>query len=159
MRLYFFRHGPAESRAAWEGEDSERPLTAEGAAVTREVSRAMRSLGLGVTGILTSPYARARKTAVIAAEELGLPDALSTDSRLEPGFDESDLREVLAGRAEHERLLLVGHEPDFSSTIAAITGGGRVKMKKAGLARVDVGGADELSGELVWLAPPKLLAR
>jgi phosphohistidine phosphatase len=159
MRLYFFRHGPAESRAAWAGEDSERPLTPEGAAVTREASRAMRSLGLGVTAIVPSPYARARETALIAANELGLQDALSTDSRLEPGFDEGDLREVLAGRAEHERLLLVGHEPDFSSTIAAITGGGRVTMKKAGLARIDVGGADDLSGELVWLAPPKLLAR
>ena len=35
-------------------------------------------------------------------------------------------------------MLLVGHEPDFSNVIAELTGG-RVDMKKGGLAAVDDG--------------------
>lgn len=159
MRLYFFRHGPAASRAEWTGEDAQRALTDDGAALTRDAAKAMGPLRLGVTSILTSPYVRAYDTAVIAAEELHLEDALVTDARLAPGFDEDGLRSLLAGRTEEERLMLVGHEPDFTGTISAIIGGGHIKLKKAGLARVDIQGVDDLSGELIWLVPPKLLAR
>jgi phosphohistidine phosphatase SixA len=54
--------------------------------------------------------------------------------------------------------MLVGHEPDFSRTIGALIGSGRVQIKKGGLARVDVKNASLQSGELVWLIPPKALA-
>ena len=49
--------------------------------------------------------------------------------------------------------MLVGHEPDFSATIAELTGGA-VTVKKAGVARVDL---DEqtMRGTLVWLLPPR----
>ncbi len=55
--------------------------------------------------------------------------------------------------------MLVGHEPDFSETIAELIGGGRVVCKKGGLARVDVADSSLDDGELVWLLPPKDLAR
>jgi phosphohistidine phosphatase len=51
--------------------------------------------------------------------------------------------------------MLVGHEPDFSLTISALIGGGKVILKKGGLARVDITTIDALQGELVWLLPPK----
>jgi phosphohistidine phosphatase len=44
-----------------------------------------------------------------------------------------DPLEVAAGRGE---AMLVGHEPDFSSAIALVTGS-RVKMKKGGIAALD----------------------
>lgn len=158
MRLYFLRHGPAASRLAWTAPDAERPLTDDGVALTRAVARKLRGLGLGVTSVLTSPYARAHETAVIAAEELGLDGEPVLEERLEPGFGVSDLREILAGRGGDERLMLVGHEPDFSVTISATIGGGRVRMKKSGLARVDIDDIEGPEGRLAWLAPPKLLA-
>ena len=48
-------------------------------------------------------------------------------------------------------LMLVGHEPDFSDVIAAVTGGD-VKISKAGVALVDMDGK---KGKLLWLFPPK----
>ena len=54
--------------------------------------------------------------------------------------------------------MLVGHEPDFSATIAACIGGGSVECKKGGLARLDIDDPDSLSGTLVWLLPPRVLA-
>jgi phosphohistidine phosphatase len=56
-------------------------------------------------------------------------------------------------------MMLVGHEPDFSLTISALTGGGRILLKKGGLARVDLTSSEPLQGELVWLLPPKVMTR
>jgi phosphohistidine phosphatase len=53
--------------------------------------------------------------------------------------------------------MLVGHEPSFSQVIGQLIGGGRIVMKKGGLARVDVNSIDTLPGELVWLLAPKML--
>ncbi|MCS6877149.1 MAG: histidine phosphatase family protein [Geminicoccaceae bacterium] len=47
------------------------PLTAEGAAAARIAARRLE--GLGIARLLTSPYRRAVQTAVIFAEELGVP--------------------------------------------------------------------------------------
>jgi phosphohistidine phosphatase SixA len=56
--------------------------------------------------------------------------------------------------------MFVGHEPDFSTTIASLVGG-RVAMKKGGLARVDIISSQPqpLLGELVWLIAPKVFER
>jgi phosphohistidine phosphatase len=56
-----------------------------------------------------------------------------------------------------ERVMLVGHEPDFSSLIGELTGGSRVQLKKGGLARVDLETIDHGAGTLVWLLPPLAL--
>ena len=54
--------------------------------------------------------------------------------------------------------MLVGHEPDFSQAIEALTGA-NVKMAKAGLARVDLADPTELRGQLIWLIPPKIAGK
>ena len=53
--------------------------------------------------------------------------------------------------------MVVGHEPDFSATVAELIGGGDIVMKKGGLARVDVTAPVAGGGELVWLLAPPLL--
>ena len=58
-----------------------------------------------------------------------------------------------ASRADG-RLLLVGHEPDLSGIVGDLTGG-RVDLKKGGLAVVSLEGA---GGELVVLLRPRELA-
>ena len=52
------------------------------------------------------------------------------------------------------RLLLVGHEPDFSRVAGELTGG-RVDLKKGGLAALRLDGA---TGELLILMRPRELA-
>ena len=54
--------------------------------------------------------------------------------------------------------MVVGHEPDFSLTIAELIGGGCVEMKKGGLARIDVAGPGLEDGVLEWLLTPSQLA-
>jgi phosphohistidine phosphatase len=114
-------------------------------------------MGLRPESIVSSPLARARRTAELVAEALDMTGDLLVDERLAPGFDRAALAGVVADRGPAGSLMVVGHEPDFSETIGELTGG-RVVCKKAGLARVDVDGPDLGGGRLVWLLPPGLLA-
>jgi phosphohistidine phosphatase len=157
MRLYFLRHGKAENRADWQGPDDERPLTPEGEEALRRQARVMAGLDLRVDVLVTSPLARARRTAEIVADGLGLGGRVVEDDRLAHGFDVRRLEQVLAAHGPAEALMVVGHEPDFSATVAELIGGGEIVMKKGGLARVDVTAPVAGGGELVWLLTPPLL--
>lgn len=160
MRIYFLRHGRAVARAGWRDDDDARPLTEEGEAAMRREAAALAAMGLAPEVIVTSPLARARRTADLVAEALQAADRVVEDARLAHGFDASSLADIVAERAPKRALMVVGHEPDFSATIAELIGGGRVVCKKGGLARVDVEVVDGRlrSGALVWLLAPVQLA-
>lgn len=158
MDLFFLRHGEAQGREEWKGDDEERPLSEEGAARMRREAKTLAGLSLGVSLILSSPLVRALETAEIVAAALGLKDSPLTDRRLAPGFNATALREILSEHAGAAALLLVGHEPDFSETIEACIGGGRVECKKGGLARLDITDPLRPRGSLLWLLPPRVLA-
>jgi phosphohistidine phosphatase len=123
--IWFLRHGEAEDSEP----DSERRLTEKGERQARNAGAALAALGIEFDLCLTSPKARARDTAILAAEALG------TEVTIEPGLSggQFDAVEMAAGM---DQVLLVGHEPDLSNAIAELTGG-RVDMKKGGLAAVE----------------------
>ena len=149
MQLYFLRHGEADW-PGWTKPDDERPLTDFGKKEVRQVAKFLDRLKVKPDLIVTSPLPRALQTAEIAAEEL--KTKLRQDEALEPGFGISELSTVLK-RHRSKVLMLVGHEPDFSSVISALTGG-FVKMSKAGVALIDIDPETE-KGRLLWLFPPK----
>ena len=117
---------------------------------------ALARLGLGFEAVLYSPKVRASQTAALAAETWDEEDRtrLAVLAALAGGFDAAQALEQMAIVGEEGRLLLVGHEPDLSSVIAQLTGG-RVDLKKGGLAvlRLEGGG-----GELAALMRPRELA-
>jgi phosphohistidine phosphatase len=112
VRLFLVRHAEA---APGEPDDL-RPLTPAG----REHART-----LGATlaterpeAVLTSPLLRARETAAAIAEAAGV--AAEADERLAPGASADDLRAAAAGHGE--TVVAVGHEPDCSEIVLALTG-------------------------------------
>lgn len=147
MHLYFLRHGEADW-PDWEGPDDDRPLTKAGRKEVREVAEFLVRLKAKVDVVLASPLPRATQTADIAAEHLKA--RVREEKLLAPGFRAEDLTRVLR-KYPQQILMLVGHEPDFSQVIAALTGG-KVKMSKAGVALVDCNGR---KGQLLWLFPPR----
>ncbi len=157
MKIYLLRHGKAMARADWSGDDGLRPLTADGEKTMVREAKAIKGLKLGLELIVTSPLTRARRTAEIVAEALGAPALLVEDERLAHGFGAAQLAGMLADRGVQESVMLVGHEPEFSETVAEVIGGGLVVFKKGGLARVDVDGPSLENGQLVWLMTPALL--
>jgi phosphohistidine phosphatase len=151
MRLYFLRHGEADW-PDWEKPDDERPLTKVGQKEVHEVAEFLVRLKVRADLIITSPLPRASQTADIAAEHLKI--RCQEEKMLAPGFRVEDLTRLLR-KYPQEGLMLVGHEPDFTQTIAALTGG-NVKLSKAGVALVDV---NLRKGKLLWLFPPKIAKR
>lgn len=157
MELYFLRHGIAAD-ADGSG-DAARPLTSEGKERMRREAATLKAIGLDVDVVVTSPLVRARQTAEIVAEALDLRKRVVEDPRLGPGFDPERLAGILADHRDAGSVLLVGHEPTFSRTIAQLIGGDvALDVKKGSLARVDLPDPKRLRGTLVWLVPPKVLA-
>jgi phosphohistidine phosphatase len=149
MQLYFLRHGEADW-PGWTKPDDERPLTDFGKKEVRQVAKFLNRLKVRPDLIVSSPLPRALQTAEVAAEQL--KTKLRQDEALEPGFGISELKTVLK-RHPSKVLMLVGHEPDFSSVISALTGAS-VKLSKAGVALVDID-QEAQEGRLLWLFPPK----
>ena len=149
MQLYFLRHGEADW-PGWTKPDDERPLTDFGKKEVRQVAKFLDRLKVKPNLVVTSPLPRALQTAEAAAEQL--KTKLRQDQALEPGFGISELKTVLK-RHRSKVLMLVGHEPDFSGVISALTGA-FLKMSKAGVALVDIDPETE-KGRLLWLFPPK----
>ena len=70
MNIYIIRHAIAVDEGMPEYEkDSERPLTDKGRKKMRQIAKGLRTLGVEIDLILSSPYVRARETAEILASE------------------------------------------------------------------------------------------
>jgi phosphohistidine phosphatase len=139
--IWLLRHGDAEDGSP----DSERPLTEKGREQSRAVGGALKALGVELDACLTSPKVRSAETARLACEPLGVEPEL--EPKLAGGpFDAEALAAGLG-----DEVLLVGHDPDFSMAVHALTGA-QVRMKKGGLAGVE-------KGELIVLLRPRELRR
>ena len=156
MKCYFLRHGIAVEPEAWSGDDFDRPLTREGRARLERQAKAIDELSLDLDCILTSPLLRAKQTAEIVADQLGMRDKLVEDPRLAGGFNLERLSAILSAHADASSIMLVGHEPSMSMTIGRAIGGATIELKKAALAGVDLEHAAP-AGRLFCLIPPKVL--
>jgi phosphohistidine phosphatase len=124
--IYFLRHGDAEHETS---NDADRRLTEKGERQAEAAGRALAALGTRIDVCLTSPKVRAEQTAKIACRHLDVEVEIAEELRGGP-FDAVALA---AGRGD---VLLVGHEPDFSNSLADLTGA-RVKLRKGGVACVE----------------------
>ncbi len=133
-----------------------RDLTDRGEEQARVAGIALARMEVSFEAALFSPKVRARRTAEIAAESWSEEQRslLAEYPPLAGGFGAKDALEALSSLSADGRLLLVGHEPDLSRVAGELTGG-RVDVKKGGLAVVRLEGA---SGELTVLMRPRELA-
>ena len=112
MRLFLVRHAEAAP-----GEPDElRPLTAAGRAVARDLGE--RLAAEHPDAVISSPLLRARETAEQIARAAGLTPA--ADERLAPGATAEDLQAAVADRGD--TVVAVGHQPDCSAIVLALTG-------------------------------------
>jgi len=153
-QLWVLRHADAEPHGA--RADAERRLTERGESQARTAGIALRRLGVRFEAVLYSPKARAQATAELAAAEWNGAQRklLKAYPALAGGFDAEQALEAAAEVGSDGRLLIVGHEPDLSGLVGALTGA-RAEIKKGGLAVVRLQGA---AGELAALLRPRELA-
>ena len=154
-RLYVLRHGIAQPHGAPGVADDDRELTPKGEDRMRAAARGLGGLDLKLDRIVTSPLPRARRTAEIVAEALGV--VLETADALRAGNPADAIREWLRGRTE-KRLMIVGHEPSLSDLLGlmlGVNGPSPFELKKGGvvaLCREDVG-----PYRLQWAMTPAIL--
>jgi phosphohistidine phosphatase len=155
IELCLLRHAHAGDSMTWEGDDELRPLTDKGRRQAERLGRLLAAAGLVPDVVLASPLLRARETAEIVAEALGVV------ARLEPQLGEmvdlATVEQILDDAGNPRRPLLVGHDPDFSALVSELVGA-PIAMRKGSLARIDTERPLEPGGgELRWLVPPDLL--
>jgi phosphohistidine phosphatase len=120
----------------------------------------MKRVGVEVDLILSSPFLRAKDTAIIAHDAVGRGNCLEFTDALASGADGKLIIEELKKRFRTAKsIMVVGHEPDLSELIVHLAGlrDRHVEMKKAGLAKIAITPyTRELIGVLEWLVPPKI---
>jgi phosphohistidine phosphatase len=127
MRLLIVRH----AEAAAGNPDELRPLTSQGREHARALGVQLRERGFVADAVVASPLLRARET----AEALGLGEP-EVDERLAPGATPFDMRDAAIGRGE--TVVVVGHQPDCSKAVAALTGGDEPAFPPCAHALVEV---------------------
>jgi phosphohistidine phosphatase len=142
MDLYLLRHGEAGQAPR----DEDRELTERGHEQARAVAAGLAWLNPGLDVILASPLPRAIQTAQPVARALGLE--VQTAAALAPGHGPDEPLALLAGR--DECVLLVGHEPQMSG-IALLVTGGRLHMRTAMVAHLELEPAEAANGQLAAL--------
>jgi phosphohistidine phosphatase len=157
MELYLLRHGIAEDRAST-GRDADRALTEDGKRKLHKVLRRAKKAGVQPALILSSPLKRALETAAIAAEELEYKSEIARTNALVPNSTPRDLWSEIRAHRDEPSILLAGHEPLFSQTVAYLLGSTRamIEFRKGALIRIDFATLTaEPRGVLQWLITPK----
>jgi phosphohistidine phosphatase len=163
MKLYIVRHGIAIDREDPKcPPDPERYLTEEGIEKTKQVARGVAALGAVVDLLLSSPYVRAMQTAEIFASALEYSkQKIRRTDLLLPGAEISMLFRELAKDKQSSTVFLFGHAPHLDEVIATAVGSKHhlTSLKKAGVALIEMKRVSPPSGQILWMAPPKLLRK
>ncbi len=158
--LLFFRHGKSD----WSGdqEDHLRPLAPRGRKAAKRMGAFIAASGVCPDLVITSSAVRAVETLEIARKS-GKWDVRVEVADALYGAAPADVLD-LARQApdDAETVMLIGHEPTFSETVAALIGGGRIRIPTGAVARIDLDisgwdAASEGDGTLAWLVVPRLV--
>jgi len=163
IELVIVRHAIAFERdpKRWP-DDHLRPLTPEGKHRFRQAASGLAKWIPKVDLLLTSPLVRAHQTAQILTDVTGWPKAgerTELDPETSPEKTLTSLRQPKV-----ERVAIVGHEPHLSELIALCVADAptdlRLKLKKGAVAVIAFEESLRAgSGELLALAPPRMLRR
>ena len=158
MELYLLRHGIAEDRSET-GRDADRRLTVEGRHKLESILERAYAAGVAPTAIFASPLRRALETAELAARGLGYEGRIVRTEALLPESSPQAVWNFLREHASETSVLLAGHEPLFSATVAYFLGSMRsmVHFRKGALVRIDFeSGRSAPEGFLQWMITAKL---
>ena len=162
MDLFILRHGEAGQRVSTGRGDFQRQLTAAGQKEVSDIATSLKDLGIKLDVVISSPLKRAHQTASIVAKTFKIEKKMQDWAELSPEGSRLDLYNKLLQLKQQSSVLVVGHEPYLSRMISEMisdgNNGGRIDLKKTGLARIRiVSSTPKFQGELRWLLTPKLL--
>lgn len=163
MELYIVRHGIAIDREDPKSPpDPKRFLTEEGIEKTRQVAKAVAAIAASADLLISSPYVRAMQTAEIFADAFEYPrQKIRQSDALLPGAEPMVFFRELAKDKQSSAVFCFCHGPHVDELIATSLGLKHhiTSLKKAGVALLELKRLSPPSGQLIWLATPKLLRK
>jgi phosphohistidine phosphatase len=159
VKLLLIRHAAAVASGTPGVADDERPLTAAGEADFRRAAGGLAWIVDPPEVLLSSPLARARATAGIAARTFGRLEP-TTELALAHGTTDTVLSAIAAHGPTAGTIGVVGHEPLLASVLARLLGvadSDRLAFEKGGAALVELPGGLSRGGRLVWFLGPRIL--
>jgi phosphohistidine phosphatase len=136
MQLLLLRHGKAEDCSP--GGDFSRELEEKGHEQARHAARILTAADLLPDLVLSSPFVRAKQTANTFTAAAGMPGPIFLDW-LACGMSPETALAELSHFPEFERIMIVGHEPDFSRLISHCLGGSaEIEVRKGSVTCLDL---------------------
>ena len=169
MQLMLLRHGKsdwgADAPDRGHGSDHERPLKPRGVRAAELAGRLLTAMDLEPATVLSSTAVRARTTAELARAAGGWAAEVETTPALYLASIETAL-DVVRGVDDSGPVLMVGHEPTWSTLTAALVGDRRatVRVVTGALVGIELGIARWADiapsrGQLSFLLPPRRMER
>jgi phosphohistidine phosphatase len=163
MQIYIVRHGIAIDREDPKSPpDPDRYLTDDGVDKTKQVAKGVVSVGATADLLISSPYVRAMQTAEIFASALDYPkQKIRRTDLLLPGSEPTLFYRELAKDKHSATVFCFGHAPQLDDLIATAVGSKHhiTALRKAGVALLELKRLSPPSGQLLWLATPKMLRK
>ena len=164
MEIYVVRHGIAIDREDPKcPPDPERYLTEEGVEKTKRVAAAVAALSETPDFLTLESLCARNADRRNFRGGPGLPQAKDSPHRFACCQDRSRAFSFANSPKTNypPSLFVFGHAPQLDDVIAAALGAKQhiTSLKKAGVALLELKRLSPPNGQLVWLAPPKLLRR
>jgi len=123
-KVVLVRHGEATSTI----ENPERPLTIDGRRHAEQVASWLEMQDIDLDAIVHSGKLRARQTAKIFGNRLGVPPSRVYETA---GLDPNDDPQPMADRLESERssVMVVGHLPNLNRLASTLLVGGAASLQ------------------------------
>lgn len=166
MKLVIFRHGLAMERdeaLQKKIQDGQRPLVEKGRERTKKVARFLKAQEEEFEVLLYSPLLRAKQTAEIIQEILGIKKAIEVMELVPDAPPESFAKWLQSSIPQVTKVIVVGHEPQLSVFATWCLSGDRESffdLKKSGVIGLEIESFSEISSgtaELKWLLHPKMV--
>lgn len=156
--IVLLRHGIAEPHGA-RADDDARVLTETGNRRMKQIGRGLAEIFPKAEVIYSSPLIRCVETAEWVEKGYESSLIMQTNDALKPDGGVQAVRELI-NSSEARRIICVGHEPNLSRTMLALTklsSEGTIELKKGGCYGLRTFG--DGSARLEWMLPPRVLRR
>ncbi|MCP3975498.1 MAG: histidine phosphatase family protein [bacterium] len=160
-KLLILRHAKSDWSAGLA--DRDRPLNARGHRAAQTMGRVLARMGEAPDLVISSTAARAATTAQLAIESGQWDSAIRYTDDLYATSVRGALEVLMGADPAAASVMLVGHEPTWSSLVAQLTGGS-VAIKTATVAAIELyvrdwADASDAHGELLFLLQPRTISR
>jgi phosphohistidine phosphatase len=142
MNLFVLRHASAGTRRPNPTLDLKRPLDKEGKEQCLRLAHVLGKLKISFDLIISSPLKRALQTAQFIATETGYEAPILLSTGLAPEAKFPDFQLTLQQASRSENVLVVGHNPNITTFLAALlvptgaTAVPSIRLRKGSIARV-----------------------